>query len=64
MLIALQRIAADQFGEAIRLVGISRTDRAHLIKRDVDATLRQLPRGLTSCQPAADYLNSLVQILF
>ena len=64
MLIALQRIAADEFGQAVGLMRVGRAHRPHLVKRDVDAALRQLPGRFRAGKAAADHCDVRLQILF
>jgi hypothetical protein len=54
VLIAFQRIAADQLGEAVCLVCISGPERPHLVQGDIDATLRELPGGFGTGKTCAD----------
>lgn len=55
MLIAFERIAADQFGETVGLMRVGRADRAHFVKHDLDATFGELPGRFRTGQAAADY---------
>jgi hypothetical protein len=64
MLIALKRIAADKFGEAVGLMGVGGADRTHLVQDDVDPALRQLPRGFGAGKATADDYDTGPQILF
>ena len=57
MLIALQRIAADQFGQAVGLVGVGRAHGPHFVERDIDAALRELPCGFGAGEASADYCD-------
>eukprot|EP01036_Dinobryon_divergens_P046455 gene46455-62135_t len=49
-----ERVGADQFGQLIRLVGVSAADRAHLVQNDRHAGLRDLPGSFGSGEPAAN----------
>jgi len=53
VLIAFQGVAADEFGEAIGLVCIRSTYRAHLIDTDLRASLGKLPGSFRPGQAAA-----------
>ena len=54
MLIALERVAAHEFGETVRLMGIRRPNRTHLAKPDAKTPLRELPRGLSPGKTSTD----------
>lgn len=64
MPIALERIAADQFGKAVGLVCVGGMNRAHFTESDVEVPLRQLPGGFGSGETAADDGDVALQILF
>ena len=57
MLIALQRIAADQLGQAVGLMRIGGAHRPHFVERDVDAALRELPGGFRARKASADHCD-------
>ncbi len=57
MLIAFERIAADQLGKAVGLMRIGRTHWAHFVKRDLYATLGKLPGRFSAGEAAPDYCN-------
>jgi hypothetical protein len=46
------------------LMRIRSPHRPHLVKRDVDAPLRQLPGRFRAGKASADYCDVLLQILF
>jgi hypothetical protein len=58
MLIALERIAADQLGQAIGLVCVGGSDRAHFVQNHIDPALRQLPRGFGTGQAASGHYDA------
>ena len=53
MLIALERIAANEFRKPVGLMRIRGADGAHFMQDDVDAALGQLPCGFGAGQSAA-----------
>jgi hypothetical protein len=55
MLVAFQRVAADQFGETVSLMRVGRADWPHFVKRDLDAALGELPCCFRAGQAASDY---------
>jgi hypothetical protein len=63
VLIALQRIAADEFGQAVGLVRVGGANRAHFIKRDADAAFGELPGRFCAGEATADYCNLRKQVL-
>ena len=55
MLIAFQRIAADQFGETVGLMRVRGAHGAHFVKCYVDAALGELPCRFRAGEAASDY---------
>src|SRR6266550_5668668 len=48
-------VAADEFGEALRLMRGRHLDRAHLVERYTDATLGEGPGGFAARKAAPDH---------
>jgi hypothetical protein len=57
VVVGAKGIRADQLCQPIRLVRIGRAQRAHLMQRNRQAPLRDLPRRLRPRQPAADNMD-------
>jgi hypothetical protein len=62
--IALEGIAADEFGEAVGLVRVGGLNGAHFVEGDRDAAFGQLPGGLRSGESATNDRNVFCQISF
>ena len=58
---ALERVGADEFGEAIRLVRCRAPHRPHLANHHAMATLCELPGGFGTGQPAAYDLDRIAR---
>jgi hypothetical protein len=63
VLIALQRITADEFGKTVGLMRIGSPNGAHLMERDIHAAPGELPRGFGARKPSADNCDTRDQIL-
>ena len=64
MLVAFQRIAADEFGEAVGLMGVGGAHRAHFVEDNADAAVSQLPCGFGTGEAAAGDYDAGLQVLF
>ena len=64
MLVALERVAADQLGETIGLVSVRGPDRPHLVEDDADAAFSELKCGFGSSDTSSDDGDLAVQALF
>ena len=64
MAVALERVAADEFGEAVGLVRVRGADRAHFVESYVEAALGELPCGFGSGEASADDGDVGVQVPF
>jgi hypothetical protein len=53
MLIAFQGITANELGQTIGLMRVRRSHGPHLVKHNIDAPFRKLPRGFCTSQTAA-----------
>ena len=58
MLIALEGVAADEFGEAIGLMRGGAEDRAHFVKANIDAPLGELKCSFGAGETAADNVDT------
>ena len=58
MLIALEGVTADEFGEAVGLMRGRAEDRAHFVESDRDAALGELESGFGAGETAADNMDT------
>jgi hypothetical protein len=56
--VGAQRIAADQLGKALALMGGRKPHRLHLEEGDLEAAPRGLPGGLAAREPGADHRDA------
>ena len=56
-IIGTERVGADQFGQAVGLVGKGGFDGPHFMQHHVQPGLSRLPGSFRPGQPAADYVN-------
>ena len=54
LLVALQGIAADEFSQLVRQVGIRRPNRSHFVQPDVKPAFGKLPRRFGTGETSAD----------
>ncbi len=62
MLIALKRIAADEFGKAVGLVRVRGAHGAHFAERDINTAFGNLPGRFGAGESSSEDLDAWLQV--